>query len=230
MKGGAPAHMVSASLAGMTLTLAILLHAGAVALLPGGLGEVVAAVVFACGVAVIVRARWELFLENAFVAAAARGHGGAGKWSTVVRLSAVTLAVNLLAGIALGALLAGDVVLPKSVVTALLNSADRVSELPAAATLVRALMAGVLLVLLSYLVASLDERTARTAVALGAGFFWAIGPFDHVLVSTLELLFGLWRQNDVGYVVLTGHVVVTTLGNALGAVVSVLLLTGLGRR
>ena len=84
--------------------------------------------------------------------------------------------------------------------------------------------------MLSYLVASLDEWTSRTVVALGAGFFWAIGPIDHVLVSTLELLFGLWRQNDVGYVVLTEHVVITTLGNAVGAVVSVALLTGFGRR
>ena len=63
----------------------------------------------------------------------------------------------------------------------------------------RAVAAGTLLTLLSYLLHAVDSVGARMVLAHLVGFFLALGPFDHVIVSGLHLLFGVWVGDDVGY-------------------------------
>jgi formate/nitrite transporter FocA (FNT family) len=60
-------------------------------------------------------------------------------------------------------------------------------------------LAGALLTLLSYMLAAADSTIARMVAAYMVGFFLAIGPFDHVVVSALHLLFVVWLSNEVGY-------------------------------
>lgn len=51
--------------------------------------------------------------------------------------------------------------------------------------------------------------------AWSGGFFLALGPFDHVVVSALHLLFG-WAGGDVGFGDLALNIAVATPGNLVG--------------
>jgi formate/nitrite transporter FocA (FNT family) len=53
-------------------------------------------------------------------------------------------------------------------------------------------------------------------VAFLAGFFLAIGRFDHVVVSVLHLLAGVWLSNLVGYGDLLVNLGLSTAGNLVG--------------
>lgn len=48
------------------------------------------------------------------------------------------------------------------------------------------------------------------------GFFVALGPFDHVIVSALHLVFGVWVGGAVGYGDLGINIVIATAGNLVG--------------
>jgi formate/nitrite transporter FocA (FNT family) len=87
-----------------------------------------------------------------------------------------------------------------------------------AATLARAVLAGALLTLLSYLLQAVDTVLARIAVAYMAGFLVALGPFDHVVVSALHLLFGVWLGGAVAYVDVLRNIGISGAGNLLGGI------------
>jgi formate-nitrite transporter family protein len=78
-------------------------------------------------------------------------------------------------------------------------------------------LAGALLTLLSYLLHAGDSTVARMAAAYLVGFFVAVGPFDHVIVNALHLLFGM-RFGDVAADDLAVGTAVAALGNVVGGV------------
>ena len=53
------------------------------------------------------------------------------------------------------------------------------------------------------------------------GFFLAIGTFDHVIVSALHLLFGVWLSNAVDYADLAANIGLSTLGDLVGGLLLV---------
>ncbi|WP_277394612.1 formate/nitrite transporter family protein [Blastococcus litoris] len=65
---------------------------------------------------------------------------------------------------------------------------------------------------------AVDTVTARILVTYMVGFFLALGPFDHVVVSALHLLFGIWLDGAAGYAALGTNVVLSTVGNLVGGV------------
>ena len=48
------------------------------------------------------------------------------------------------------------------------------------------------------------------------GAFLAPGPFDHVIVSALHVLFGIWLSDTVGYGELLANIGLATAGNLVG--------------
>ena len=94
--------------------------------------------------------------------------------------------------------------------------AEDIAAKPWYATFVRAVLAGALITLLSYMLSACDTTTARIVVAFIVGFFLALGPFDHVVVSALHLLFGIWESGTIGYRALWRNLAVATLGNIAG--------------
>lgn len=107
--------------------------------------------------------------------------------------------MNVICAAALASVFAVDGALSDELVSVLMNGGEAVLQTPWAAVLVRALLAGVLLALLSYLWAALDVATARWVIGYMVGFLLAIGPFDYVVVSAPKLLFTFWLSGDVQY-------------------------------
>lgn len=58
--------------------------------------------------------------------------------------------------------------------------------------------------------------SSRILVAYMVGFFLALGPFDHVVVSALHVLLGIWLNGGVTYHDLLLNIGVSTFGNVVG--------------
>jgi formate/nitrite transporter FocA (FNT family) len=141
----------------------------------------------------------------------------------LLRLWGVTLALNLVGGALLVGLLTVEGALPQGAVPALIHVAEEIVSKGWAATLVRAVLAGALLTLLSYMLNAVDTVAARILVAYMVGFFLALGPFDHVVVSALHVLFGVWLSDTVGYVDLVANIGLSAVGNLAGGLLLITL-------
>jgi formate/nitrite transporter FocA (FNT family) len=215
----APLRLATALLAGGVIALAITLEASVVTLIAGAaeLGTLAGALIFAVGVTLVVGGRLELFGENIYGAATATAGQGAARWLQLLRLSLAALSMNLLGAAALTAAFAVEGALPAELAVVLARTGEDVAQTPWAAVLVRGLLAGILLALLSYLCAAVDVVKARLVIAYMVGFLLAIGPFDYVVVSGPRLLFTFLTEGDFRYVTLAGHSFLSAVGNAAGA-------------
>ncbi len=208
-------------IAGVTIVFGIIALGATESLIAPDLGAGVAtvagALAFGVGLVFLVVGRSELFSENFFdPVAAAIDEGGPAVWGRLLRLWATTLLLNLIGGGLLVALLVIDGALPDGTPELLVHVAEDIAAKPWYATFVRAVLAGALITLLSYMLSACDTTTARIVVAFIVGFFLALGPFDHVVVSALHLLFGIWESGTIGYRALWRNLAVATLGNIAG--------------
>lgn len=208
-------------IAGVTIIFGIVALAATDALIARDLGAGVAtvagALAFGIGVVFLVVGRSELFSENFFdPVAAAIDEGGAAVWGRLVRLWASILVFNLIGGALLVALLTVEGALPEGAGKSLVHVAEEIAAKSWEATLVRAILAGALITLLSYMLSACNTVAARILVSFIVGFFLALGPFDHVVVSALHLLFGIWDSSAVHYEDLWHNLGLSTIGNAAG--------------
>jgi formate/nitrite transporter FocA (FNT family) len=91
------------------------------------------------------------------------------------------------------------------------------------ATLARAVLAGTLIALLSYMLNAVDTVVARILLAYLVGFLLALGPFDHVVVSALHLLFGVLTSGGVSPADLLTNIGLATAGNLAGGLLLITL-------
>lgn len=182
-----------------------------------GVARVAGAMAFGIGVVFLVVGRSELFSENFFdPVAAAIDEGGTAVWARLLQLWASILLLNLVGGALLVALLTLDGALPEGAAQSLVHVAEEIAAKSWEATLARAILAGALITLLSYMLSACGTVAARILVAFLVGFFLALGPFDHVVVSALHLLFGIWDSGAVHYDALWHNLVLSTVGNVAG--------------
>jgi formate/nitrite transporter FocA (FNT family) len=217
----APLRLAAALLAGAVIALAIILEATVVTLLSGaagpGLATLAGALIFAVGVTLVVAGRLELFGENFYGTATATAGPGGARWLHLLRLSLAALSMNLLGAAALTTAFAVEGALPAELAMVLARTGEDVAQTPWAAVLVRGLLAGILLALLSYLCAAVNTVKARLVIAYMVGVLLAIGPFDYVVVSGPRLLFAFLTEGDFRYFALAGHSFLSAVGNVAGA-------------
>lgn len=221
-------QLATGFIAGVTIIFGIVALGVAIALVEPeygpGVAKLAGALAFGIGLVFLVVGRTELFSENFFdPVAAAIDEPGRAIWLRLGRLWATTLVLNVVGGAILVALLTIEGALPAESAEALVTVAVETADKGWEATLVRAVLAGALLTLLSYMLAAADSTIARMVAAYLVGFFLAIGPFDHVVVSALHLLFGIWLSNEVGYGHLLEIVALATVGNLAGGLLLVTL-------
>lgn len=182
-----------------------------------GVASFTGALAFGIGVVFLVVGRSELFSENFFdPVAAAIDEGGASVWARLAELWTSTLLLNLVGGGILLAMLTVDGALPEGAVEPLVHAAEDIASKTWEATLVRAVLAGALITLMSYMLSACDSVAARIFVSFIVGFLLALGPFDHVVVSGLHLLFGVWESGDLTYSDAAKNLGLATAGNLGG--------------
>ena len=215
-------------IAGVTIIFGIValgvVTADTEALLGQSAAKIAGALAFAIGVVFLVVGRSELFTENFFdPVAAAIDEGGKRVWGRLARLWVATLVLNLIGGAVLVAILTVDGALPRGSEDVLVRVAEEIVAKTGAATLARAVLAGALITLLSYMLKATNSVMARILVAYLVGFFLALGPFDHSIVSALHVLFGVWLSDTVHYVDLARNLAWSTLGNLVGGLLLITL-------
>lgn len=208
-------------IAGVTIVFGIVALGVVIAHVEPDLGSGVAAVfgalAFGIGVVFLVVGRSELFTENFFdPVAVAIDERDRTTWMRLVRLWAETLVLNLVGGALLVAILTVDGALPADSAETLVTVAEEIAGKTWAATLARAVLAGGLVTLLSYMLNAANTVTARILIAFMVGFFLALGPFDHVVVSALHLLLGMWLSETVALPDLAANIGLATVGNLVG--------------
>lgn len=224
-----PLDQVStAFIAGVTVIFGIVALGVVAALVEPEFGPEVAklagALAFGAGFVFLVVGRAELFNENFFdPVAAAIGRRSERPWRLLLRLWGLTLVLNLVGGAVLAAVMTVDGALPAEANEALVKVAEEITGKEWPATVARAVLAGALLTLLSYMLNAVNSVTARILVAYIAGVFLALGPFDHVVVSALQVLFGVWLSDAVTYAELATNIVLSTAGNMIGGLLLITL-------
>jgi formate-nitrite transporter family protein len=189
-----------------------------------GAAALAGALAFGIGLVFLIVGRTELFTENFFdpVAAAVEDRG-ARPWARLLRLWIGIFVLNLIGGAALIAVLSVDGALPGELPRALVDVAEEIAGKGWDATLARAVLAGALITLLSYMLEAVNTVTGRILVAYSVGFLLALGPFDHVIVSALHVLFGIWLADGISYGELVANIGLATAGNLVGGLLLITL-------
>ncbi len=192
--------------------------------LADGLAAIIGALAFAVGLVFLIVGRTELFTENFFdPVAVAIQQEKRSVWLRLGRLWVTILLLNLVGGAVLTGIMAVPGALPTGAVDALVAVAEDIAGKSWMATLARAVMAGALITLLSYLLEACDSVAARIPITYMVGFVLALGPFDHVVVSALHLLFGEFLSDAVTYTDVLANIGLATAGNLVGGILLITL-------
>ncbi len=215
-------------IAGVTIVFGTVALGVVESLVEPGLGpeavKLAGALAFGIGLVFLIVGRTELLSENFFdpVAAAVK-EGGAGPWARLAQLWITILILNLVGGAVLIAVLTIEGALPEGAPQALVRGAQEIADKTWVATLARAVLAGTLIALLSYMLNAVDTVVARILLAYLVGFLLALGPFDHVVVSALHLLFGVLTSGGVRPADLLTNIGLATAGNLVGGLLLITL-------
>ncbi|MCU4799203.1 formate/nitrite transporter family protein [Halobacteria archaeon HArc-gm2] len=181
------------------------------------LSTIAGALAFGPGVVFLVVGRAELFNEN-FFDPVAKAVDADDSWlvGPLVRLWTVTFVLNIAGGVVLAWFLSFEGALPAGTAEALARYAEHLLRRDTAAIFGSAFAGGALVSLLSYMLAAADDVTSRMWLAYAVGFLLSLGPFDHVVVTALHAVFGLFFDAQISLASLAITVAVVTAGNLAG--------------
>ncbi|RRJ29396.1 formate/nitrite transporter family protein [Halocatena pleomorpha] len=207
-------------IAGFTVVFGIvalgIVHA-AVKPLSGALASVAGALAFGPGLIFLVIGRTELFNEN-FFSPVAKAVNQPDSWMVVplLRLWSVTFVVNLIGGVLMALVFSVEGALTPATAASLRTSANEFVHRAPLAKFADAIAGGILVSLLSFLLEAADSVRDRITLAYIVGFLLALGPFDHVIVTVLHVVFGMLFDASIGVGTLARMTVVITAGNVVG--------------
>lgn len=188
------------------------------------IAKLAGAAAFGIGLVFLVASRSELFTENFFdPVATAFAERSARMLSHLVRLWTVVLALNLVGGTILTAIVSVDGVLPPGAESALRTVAEEIVAKEPAAAFANAVVGGALVTLLSFLLQSVNSVLSRMVMALLVGFVLAAGPFAHVVVTFLHLLAGSLAGAGFGAGEIATETAIAIVGNLAGGLTFVTL-------
>jgi formate/nitrite transporter FocA (FNT family) len=185
----------------------------------GGVAKVAGALAFGIGLVFVVVGRAELFNENFFGPTATLAEQREiGQLLSLLRLWALTFVFNLVGGVLFVFVLSTEGTLPPGTADALSTTAEEISHRGTLARFASAIAGGSLVSLLSFLLAAVNSVGSRLVLAYLVGFLLALGPFDHVIVTMLHVLFGILSGSQTAVRTLAVIGAVSTAGNLVGGV------------
>ena len=181
-----------------------------------GPAHIVASLGFGIGFSFLVVGRGELFTENFLVPIAGLDHRRRSSWLGLVKLWTTSPLFNILGGLVMILLLTTHRVLPSGTASALVKTADAIHDRGTLALFVSAIFAGALITAMTWFVEGQESMLVRVVVAWMAGALLALGTFNHVIVVTLELIFGYRFGAHFGWTFILGNFLLAAAGNMLG--------------
>lgn len=185
------------------------------------LGSLAGAVAFGVAFVFIVVGRSELFTENFLVPIAGLEGGGRAAWAKLAELWTLSPVFNLVGGAILILIVSSEGVLPEGTAEPIREIALKLDDRDVPAAFLSAVAAGALITLMTWLVEGTESMGMRALCAWIGGALLALGLFNHVIVVTLELFFGIRYGADVGYDDLFGNLAIAAVGNMVGGILLV---------
>jgi formate/nitrite transporter FocA (FNT family) len=170
----------------------------------------------------IVVGRSELFTENFLVPVTALRRGKL-SWIKLAQLWTISPVMNIAGGTALILILSSKGVLPEGAAPALVDVAEKIGDLPHWSAFLSAVAGGALITAMTWMVEGVGTVGGRIVVAWIAGVLLALGSFNHVIVVTLELIFGMRFGADIGLDDTALNFAIAVAGNMIGGMLFVTL-------
>jgi formate/nitrite transporter FocA (FNT family) len=220
-------ELASTSLvAGFDVVFGVIALAAATAAMKPHFGSVAAhffgSLGFGIAFVFIVVGRSELFTENFLVPVTALRRGKL-SWLKLAQLWTISPILNLVGGTALVLLVSTKGVLPDGAAPALVDVAERIAQLSSWSAFLSAIVGGALITAMTWMVEGVGTVGGRIVVAWIAGVVLALAGLNHVIVVTLELIFGMRFGADVGLDDTALNAVIAIAGNMIGGLLFVTL-------
>jgi formate-nitrite transporter family protein len=171
---------------------------------------------FGIGFVFLVVGRGELFTENFLVPIAGLDHRRGSSWADLAKLWITSPLFNIVGGLVVILLLSVHEVLPSGTAKTFAESADRLHAHGTLSLFVSAIFAGALITAMTWFVEGQESMLVRVVVAWLAGALLALGSFNHVIVITLELIFGYRFGAHFAWTFILGNFLLAAAGNMLG--------------
>ena len=181
-----------------------------------GPAHVVGALGFGIGFVFLVVGRGELFTENFLVPIAGLDHRRGSSWIGLAKLWVTSPVFNILGALVMILILTTHRVLPPGTATVLAKNGDAIHSHGTLTLFVSAIFAGALITAMTWFVEGQESMLVRVVVAWIAGALLALGSFDHVIVVTIELIFGYRFAAHFPWTFIVGNFFLAAAGNMLG--------------
>jgi formate/nitrite transporter FocA (FNT family) len=185
------------------------------------LAHAAGALAFGIGFVFVVVGRSELFTENFLVPIA----GLEREFRSLRKLGelwAAALVLNLVGGTVLALILTSRELLGGAAHAQLVRLAEHVAGYDASTAFFSAVVAGALMTLMTWFVEGTAESMGvRIVMSWIVGALILLGTFDHAIVSTIELVFGMRYGADVSVSDLFSNLGLALAGNLVGGLVLV---------
>jgi formate/nitrite transporter FocA (FNT family) len=166
--------------------------------------------------------RSELFTENFLVPVTALRHGSISKLK-LAKLWLISPVFNIIGGSALVLVVSVHGVLPHGSAETITKIAEDVDANSAATAFCSAIVGGAIITVMTWLVEGVGSIGGRVLCAWIGGVLLTLGSFNHVIVVTLELIFGLRAGADIGALDVLQNFGIAVAGNMIGGLVFVTL-------
>jgi formate/nitrite transporter FocA (FNT family) len=213
--------VTTALAAGFDIAAGVALLACAVAALHPHFGDaarVGGAIGFGVGFVFLIVGRGELFTENFLVPLAGLEGRERNAWWKLAELWTVSPLFNIGAGALIALIVTTHRVLPPGSGQAVVNAASRIHSEPTPTLFASAVFAGALITAMTWFVEGQESVGVRVAVAWATGAFLALGGLNHVIVVTIELIFGIRFGAHVPWLFVLGNFALAAAGNMLGGI------------
>jgi formate-nitrite transporter family protein len=180
--------------------------------------HVFASLGFGIGFVFLVVGRGELFTENFLVPIAGLDHRDGASWRNLAKLWLTSPIFNVLGGLIIILILTTHSVLPNHTAESMRNIAEHIHANHTLPLFMSAIFAGALITAMTWFVEGQESMIVRVVVAWVAGFMLALGSFNHVIVVTLELIFGYRYGLPIHWTFILGNFLLAAAGNMVGGI------------
>ena len=210
--------------AGFDIVFGVIAIATVTALLTPRLGpsaaHMVGSLFFGIAFIFIVVGRSELFTENFFVPITALRHGRM-RLLKLAELYTISPVMNVLGGTLLILVVTTKGVLPEGTPTALNELASHIDDLDLWSAFCSAIIGGALITAMTWMVEGVGTVGGRIIIAWIAGTVLALASLNHVIVVTLEFIFGMRLGTTISFEDTAVNFVIAAAGNLVGGLLFV---------
>jgi formate/nitrite transporter FocA (FNT family) len=181
--------------------------------------HVVGSLGFGIGFIFLIVGRGELFTENFLVPIAGLDDDGdESTWTNLVKLWTISPLFNVLGGLIIILIVTVHSVLPYGTGTPIVEAAQTIHANGTLALFMSAVFAGALITAMTWFVEGQATMMPRIVVAWLCGSLLALGAFNHVIVVTIELIFGYRYGAHYPWIFILGNFFLAAAGNIVGGI------------